>query len=206
MHATDAMTPHLILASGSLRRKELLDQVGLSYEVVRADVDEGVNVGESPADYVLRIARKKARRVAALTTSELPVLAADTAVVLDGSILGKPRDVVHAAEMLRSLSGRTHEVLSAVVLLQRGGNEIRQLSISQVTFAPLAADWIAAYCATPEPLDKAGAYAIQGFAAQCITRLEGSYSGVMGLPLFETMELVRDAGIRVLPGLTSSGS
>ena len=116
-------------------------------------------------------------------------------------MLGKPGNSACASEMLLGLSGRTHEVFTAVVLLSGGGVESRRLSVSQVTFAPLDPDWIAAYCNTAEPLDKAGAYAIQGCAAQWITRLEGSYSGVMGLPLFETLDLLRHAGIKALPGV-----
>jgi septum formation protein len=190
-----------ILASGSSRRRELLDQLGLHYAVVRADVEENVFAGEAPANYVNRIASEKARRVAATATSGLPVLAADTAVVLGGMILGKPEHSAGAREMLSRLSGHTHEVLTAVVLLTGDGVEHRRLSVSQVTFAPLEADWITAYCGSLEPLDKAGAYAIQGFAAQWISRLEGSYSGVMGLPLYETMELLRQAGIHAVPPL-----
>jgi len=195
------MTPQFILASGSSRRRELLDKFGFTYLVVQADVDENLRPGELPADYVRRIAMKKARWVAGSHDGTLPVLAADTAVVLEGKVLGKPRDQVHATEMLLNLSGRSHEVFSAVFLLSPGGQEAHRLCVSRVTFAPLSPEWIAAYCSTGEPMDKAGAYAIQGFAAQYINRLEGSYSGVMGLPLFETMELLRIAGISTLPGL-----
>lgn len=191
--------PRFILASGSSRRRELLDQLGLKYSVVSADVDENPFAGEAPADYVNRIASEKARGAAAEAPSGLPVLAADTVVVLDGMILGKPEHSAAARKMLSRLSGRTHEVLTAVVLLTGDGATHRRLSVSQVTFAPLEADWIAAYCGTSEPLDKAGAYAIQGIAAQWVSRLEGSYSGVMGLPLFETMELLRQAGIYAAP-------
>ena len=195
------MTAQFILASGSARRRELLDQMGLKYKVVKANVDESACPGEAPADYVYRIAAKKAQWVTDKDSSDLPVLAADTAVVLAGKILGKPGSSAAAAEMLLSLSGRSHEVFSAVMLVTRSGVESRRLSISQVTFAPLDPVWIAAYCACAEPLDKAGAYAIQGFAARYISRLEGSFSGVMGLPLFESMELLHNAGIQVLPGI-----
>jgi septum formation protein len=194
------MTAKIILASGSLRRRQLLDQVGVSYRVVKADVDESVAAGELPADYVARIAAQKGQWVAAHELCELPVLAADTAVVLHGRILGKPRSVNEAREMLSSLSGQVHEVLSAVILLTPAGVELRRINSSSVTFAALDPAWIAAYCATGEPLDKAGAYAIQGYAAQYISRLEGSYSGVMGLPLFETMDMLQCAGIHLLPG------
>jgi len=188
----------LILASGSPRRRELLDQMGLKYRVVTADVNEDVRAGESPASYVNRIASEKAQRVAKCNSSGLPVLAADTAVVLAGQILCKPGNPDEACDMLTRLSGRTHGVLTAVILHGADGVEHRRLSISRVTFAPLEADWIAAYCNSAEPLDKAGAYAIQGFAAQWIIRLEGSYSGVMGLPLYETMGLLREAGIQAV--------
>jgi septum formation protein len=195
------MTARIILASASPRRRQLLDQVGVAYKAVNADVDESTEAGERAADYVARIAASKAHWVAARETGKLPVLAADTAVVLHGSILGKPGDAGEARRMLLSLSGRVHEVLSAVVLLTPQGDELRRTSVSAVTFAPMEAAWIDAYCASGEPLDKAGAYAIQGYAAQHICRLDGSYSGVMGLPLFETMELLRCAGIHILPGL-----
>jgi septum formation protein len=195
------MTARIILASASPRRQQLLDQVGVAYKAVSADVDESIEAGERAADYVVRIAASKAHWVAARETGKLPVLAADTAVVLRGNILGKPVDAQEARRMLASLSGQVHEVFSAVVLLTPGGDELRRTGVSTVTFAPIEAAWIEAYCATGEPLDKAGAYAIQGYAAQHISRLEGSYSGVMGLPLFETMDLLRCAGIHILPGL-----
>jgi len=190
----------IILASRSPRRRELLDQVGVRYLVLGVDVDESIRPGEPAADYVRRVGMEKARRAAASPRQhELPVLAADTAVVLDGVILGKPEHAEEAANMLRRLSGHTHAVYSAVVLHTLDGSLTHRLSISKVSFAPLDPDWILAYCACGEPLDKAGAYAIQGYAAGCITRLEGSYSGVMGLPLHETIELLRDAGIDTLP-------
>lgn len=195
------MRAQFILASGSSRRRELLDQMGLKYESVRADVDESGRPGETPTDYVYRIAAKKAHWVTANVSSELPVLAADTAVVLAGKILGKPGSSACAAEMLLSLSDRSHEVYSAVMLVTRSGVEFRRLSVSRVTFAPLDPGWIAAYCACAEPLDKAGAYAIQGLAARYISRLEGSYSGVMGLPLYETMDLLQNAGIQAVAGV-----
>jgi septum formation protein len=197
------MRAQFILASGSARRRALLDQMRLSYRTVRADVDESMRDGETAADYVLRVAAKKARWAVGHDASALPVLAADTAVVLDAKILGKPGDAASARHMLQQLSGRTHEVYSAVVLLARSGRECSRLSVSEVTFAHLDAEWIEACCACGEPLDKAGAYAIQGYAAQYISRLEGSYSGVMGLPLYETMELLRHAGVATLPGINA---
>ncbi|HLF29945.1 MAG TPA: Maf family protein [Xanthomonadales bacterium] len=193
------MTVQLLLASGSSRRRELLDQIGLEYEVFGAAVDETALAGEAAADYVCRIALEKARWAASATRTHLPVLAADTAVVLNGQIMGKPADTDHAADMLRRLSGQTHKVYSAVSLLLPAGIEDLRLSISEVTFGPIDERWIAFYCAIKEPMDKAGAYAIQGRAAQHISRLAGSYSGVMGLPLFETADLLRCAGIPLLP-------
>jgi septum formation protein len=195
------MSVRIILASASPRRRQLLDQVGVVHRAVNAEVDESVRAGERAAGYVARIAASKAHNVAARETGELPVLAADTAVVLHGNILGKPANAEEARSMLRRLSGQVHEVLSAVTLLTPAGVELHRASCSRVTFAPMDSAWIDAYCLTAEPLDKAGAYAIQGHAAQYISRLEGSYSGVMGLPLFETLELLRCAGIHILPGL-----
>ena len=175
--------------------------MGMKYEVVKADVDEAVFPAETPDQYVYRIACNKARWVAGRHDTKLPVLAADTAVVLGGRILGKPADRASAKEMLSNLSGRTHEVYSAVFLHAGGGVETWRISVSRVIFATIPPDWITAYCDCAEPMDKAGAYAVQGLAAQYIKKLEGSYSGVMGLPLFETMELLRNAGIRTLPGV-----
>ncbi|MEK7816441.1 MAG: nucleoside triphosphate pyrophosphatase, partial [Pseudomonadota bacterium] len=180
------MTDFIYLASASPRRQELLRQIGLGFEAMPSDLDEVPQPGERPADYVLRVARDKARHVAARMQEQAshPVLGADTEVVLDGEILGKPRDRGHGLDMLRRLSGRTHEVLSGVCVVH-GEREYTALSVSRVTFRPLTAAEIAAYWDTGEPADKAGAYAIQGRAAAFIERLEGSYSGVMGLPLYE---------------------
>jgi septum formation protein len=125
-------------------------------------------------------------------------LAADTTVVLDGNILGKPDSEADAVAMLQQMSGRTHEVYSGVAVLS-DGNERRALNVSRVTFARFEPEWIEAYCASGEPLDKAGAYGVQGHAAQFISHLDGSYSGVMGLPLYETMKLLREIGIQVFP-------
>ena len=127
------------------------------------------------------------------------MLGADTAVVIGGRILGKPRDEQEAAEMLRCLSGQVHEVFSAVVLINSQGQASSRLSITEVRFAALEDAWIAAYCATGEPMDKAGAYGVQGYAAHRISEIRGSYSGVMGLPLYETMELLHTAGFSLAP-------
>ena len=186
----------IYLASGSPRRRELLQQIGVSFRVVETAVDEAVLMGEAPRAYVTRLATAKAdagwqiRRDA----TDVPVLAADTAVVLDGKILGKPADREDAEGMLRQLSGRTHEVLTAIALRTANGLQSR-ISRSEVTFRSIAAGEAQAYWETGEPSDKAGAYAIQGRAAVFVADLRGSYSGVMGLPLFETAELLSDAGV-----------
>ena len=184
------------LASGSPRRRELLHQIGVPFRVVGTAVDEAALPGEAPAAYVTRLAAAKAdagwdrRRDAA----EAPVLAADTAVVLDGRIFGKPADGRDAEDMLSLLSGRTHEVLTAVALRTAAGMHAR-LSRSEVTFRAIGTLEARAYWETGEPQDKAGAYAIQGLAAVFIADLRGSFSGVMGLPLFETAELLGVAGV-----------
>ncbi len=183
----------LTLASRSPRRRELLDQVGIAHRVRHVDVDETRLPDEVPAVYVERLARAKAAAGLA-TAGHGPVLGADTVVVLDDAVLGKPVDRADALATLARLSGRRHAVLTAVALAHNDAIACR-LSVSQVTFRTLAADEIAAYWATGEPADKAGAYAIQGRAALFVTRLEGSYSGVMGLPLYETGELLREAGL-----------
>ena len=186
--------PSLILASTSPRRRELLAQIGVSFEVLAVAVDERPLAGEQPSDHVCRLALAKARAGLAQASGDACVLGADTVVVLDGEIFGKPADAADAEGMLRRLSGRTHHVLSAVACLHGGAHGVR-LSQSAVSFRSLPAAEIAAYCATGEPLDKAGAYAIQGRAAAFIRHLEGSYSGVMGLPLYETAELLTAAGL-----------
>ncbi|MGI9211099.1 MAG: Maf family protein [Methylococcaceae bacterium] len=187
-------TPRLILASASPRRSELLHQLGISGQVWPADLDERPHPGESPEAYVRRIAREKAEAVWALARNGLPVLAADTEVELDGIIFGKPKDKAHAVDMLTALSGREHRVLSSVgVFTGQGWSE--RLSISRVTFKPLTAAEIETYWASGEPAGKAGAYAIQGRGAVFIRHLSGSYSGVMGLPLFETAELLAERGL-----------
>ena len=186
--------PQLVLASTSPRRRELLAQLGVPFEVLAPAVDEQPLPAELATDHVCRLALAKARAAAAQLGPQACVLGADTVVVLDGQILGKPVDRDDAAAMLRRLSGRTHTVLSAVARVL-GGAHVVHLSESHVTFRTLSPAEIAAYCATGEPLDKAGAYAIQGRAAAFIRHLEGSYSGVMGLPLYETAELLTAAGV-----------
>ena len=202
--------PHqtIYLASASPRRRELLKQIGVHFEVLllrthpsRNDVDETPMPGENPRDYVLRVARDKAemgsKAFKARRLPAHPVLAADTTVTLDGEIIGKPRDRAEAEAILGRLAGRRHEVLTAVAMAFDGEVEV-SLSASSVEFAPLDAQAIKRYVASGESHDKAGAYAIQGRAAAFVTRLEGSYSGVMGLPLHETVQLLQKFGIEVL--------
>jgi len=171
---------------------------GLDYTVQAAAIDESPRVDEPARDYVIRMASEKALAVAA-QHPDRAVLAADTSVVLDGRILGKPSDEAQAREMLESLSGRSHEVMTAVSLVTSGTNSTRnvrnRLSITEVCFAVLSSAWIAAYVATGDPMDKAGAYGIQNAAGLKISRIHGSYSGVVGLPLYETGELLEAAGL-----------
>lgn len=178
----------LYLASKSPRRRQLLDQIGVDYELLGADVDETQFDDESPAAYVQRVALDKTRAGRACADRPLPVLAADTSVVLDGRVLGKPADRDEAMAMLLSLSGRSHEVYTAVALAHE--REQVALSRSRLCFRPLTEAECAAYCDTGEPWDKAGGYGIQGRGAVFVSRLEGSYSGVMGLPLYETSILL----------------
>jgi septum formation protein len=188
----------IILASASPRRMELLRQIGVQFQQQVAEIDENLRHNETPDAYVTRLALEKARAVHALVgDDEVPVLGADTAVVVDNEILGKPRDEVHAARMLRQLAGREHRVLSAVALVAR--HEAHRVSESRVWFRSLTDDEIAAYWLTGEPVDKAGGYAVQGIGAIFIEQLQGSYSGVMGLPVFETAQLLQEFGIQ-LPG------
>jgi septum formation protein len=197
--------PFVYLASKSPRRRQLLYQVGMSHEVLApgaaGEVDETPHPGELPAGYVRRIARAKAEagwdRVSRERLPIAPVLAADTTVAVGGRILGKPETAGAAADMLRALSGRMHQVYTAVAIAWNNRIELA-LSESNVTMRELSEAEIARYVRTDEPMDKAGAYAVQGRAAIFIERIEGSYSGVMGLPLFETANLLSGAGL-VLP-------
>ncbi len=186
----------LLLVSGSPRRRELLRMIEVPFEVFNADIDETRRDSETPADYAVRLAEEKARAGVAARGDERPALGADTIVLLDGDILGKPVDRREASAMLGRLSGHTHEVLTAVAVW-RPGDELRHaLNRTRVTFGTIPPAWIEAYCRLDEPMDKAGAYAIQGIAGQWVAKIEGSYSGVMGLPVFETAELLRWAGIQ----------
>ncbi len=190
-----AVKPPLILASSSPRRRELLNQVGMAYQVIVADIDESIRPGEDVGEYVCRMAREKALEVHQRDGVTVAVLGADTAVVVNGRVLGKPVDREDAIRMLESLSGRTHEVWSAVALVSPGGGLRQRLNITRVTFSELDRAWIESYCDSGEPMDKAGAYGVQGIAAQKISHMEGSYSGVMGLPLHETAEILQAAGV-----------
>lgn len=183
----------LILASQSPRRVELLSQLGVACRQCPVDIDERPHAGEAPLDYVERMAREKA---GALADPDGPVIAADTSVVIDGHILGKPVDREDALRMLALLSARTHDVYTSVALRYHSLDS--RVQTTHVTFRELPDDERRWYWATGEPADKAGAYAVQGKAAQFITRIEGSFSGVMGLPLFETAELLRAAGLQNL--------
>jgi len=183
--------PQFILASASPRRVQFLREAGYAFTVQPADVPEHPARGEAAADYALRIAAAKARAVAHAT---LPVLGADTDVVLAGRILGKPTDAEDAARMLAALSGTTHEVISALVL-RRGGAETSALTVTAIDFVALSAEEIARYIAGGECMGKAGAYAIQGQAARFVRAVRGSYTGVVGLPMAETCALLAAAGI-----------
>ena len=203
------LTDHKIyLASKSPRRRELLRQIGIEFELLLLrdqgprgpEVSELVLPDEAADAYVTRVTREKAACAwKVMFLRRLPirtVLAADTTVVLDGKILGKPADMKEAMDMLRSLSGKTHQVMTSVAV--QNDDEIwQQTQISEVTFAPLTDEIIRAYCSTSEPYDKAGGYAVQGQAAAFIAHIVGSYSGIMGLPLFETAQLLKQAGVPV---------
>jgi septum formation protein len=187
------VAPVLLLASTSPRRRELLLQLGVAHIARGADLDEARQIAETPHDYVARIASAKASALRNAHRS-LPVLGADTVVVLDGIIYGKPRDRDDALAMLARLSGREHQVLTAVALADARGVALA-VNVSAVRFRALSVAECRDYWDSGEPLDKAGGYAIQGFAAAFIESLRGSYSAVMGLPLFETAALLRGAGV-----------
>jgi septum formation protein len=172
----------LVLASASPRRAELLRAAGIDFDIQPANVDEAIAPGESPNEYVLRLAEAKARLVYERDVRRT-VLAADTAVVVDAHILGKPLDDADAARMLRMLSGRTHQVLTAVSVFHPGQIVDTRADTTTVEFAPLSETDITWYVSSGEPMDKAGAYAVQGLASRFVTRIEGSYSNVVGLPV-----------------------
>jgi len=196
------MTRKLYLASQSPRRSELLTQIGVSFSILAVDIDENVKNNETAKDYVMRLAKEKALAAWHQSPfSDKVVLGSDTAVVIDGQILGKPENEQDAKRMLLLLSGKTHQVMTGVALAQttKSSNQPELdhiLNVSEVSFKTLAAKEIEQYLSSGEYEGKAGAYAIQGAAAAFITHLSGSYSGVMGLPLYETMTLLNNAGIR----------
>jgi septum formation protein len=189
--------PLIYLASASPRRSALLDQIGVAHRIRPVDVDERALNSETPDQYVRRLAVLKAETLWEQlgAAQRQPVLGADTAVVLEGEILGKPRDEQDCLQMLGKLSARTHRVYTAVALRKVSGCEAK-VNVSEVTFRKLATDEIRRYWRTGEPADKAGGYAVQGRAALFIERIAGSYSGIMGLPLFETGELLAAIGAR----------
>ena len=187
----------LILASGSPRRRQLLEQIGLTFVVRSSDVDESVSPGLTPAQVVESLSARKGEAVAAEAVPGDLVLSADTVVALDGAILGKPRDRAEAEAMLTALSGRTHQVYTGVTLLQ-DGRRLTEHEVTAVTFRPLSPEEIAAYVSTGEPMDKAGAYGIQGLGALLVERLEGDYFNVMGLPLCRLGEMLAQFGVRPL--------
>ena len=192
---------NLYLASQSPRRKELLNQVGILFSVISIDIDESIKSLENAENYVERLAKEKALAgFSTINLQNVAVLGSDTSVVINGEILGKPVDSDDAVRMLNLLSGKTHQVMTAVALAVDSGNLnqpelLSVLNVSEVTFKKLSQDEIADYVGSGECNDKAGSYAIQGRAAAFITHLSGSYSGVMGLPLYETIGLLHKAGI-----------
>jgi septum formation protein len=189
------MTVQLILASASPRRRELLDQIKVRYTVYPVDIDEMPLPDERPQDYVLRMAFEKSLACVEKIGSQIPVLAADTAVVLGTCIMGKPKNLQDALEMLTRLSGKTHQVYSAISL--RGSQHNQVVTVTDVTFKDLTKDEIMSYWLSEEPVDKAGSYAIQGRGAVFVESIKGSFSGVVGLPLFETAELLLKQGIEI---------
>lgn len=183
--------PKIILASASPRRAELLDQMNVNYDIQAVDIDESRCENETPLMLVERLAIEKSQAIAECNANGLPVLGADTLGVMNNQLLVKPRDFEHAKEMLLVMSGEWHEILSAVAITFLGKTDVR-INRNRVLFRELTLNEIEKYWATGEPQDKAGAYAVQGLAAAFIKRIEGSYSGIMGLPLFETSELLEN--------------
>jgi septum formation protein len=205
-HDSEVMSRFVYLASQSPRRRQLLEQLGVRYELLLPEPGEdtesleAVLPGEAPAAYVKRVTRLKldaaVQRMQVRRLPAAPILCSDTTVAFGRTIYGKPADARDAARMLKELSGKTHRVLTAVAV-QAGRRRLEVLNVSQVTFAAMTPSQIRNYVAGGEPLGKAGAYAVQGAAAAHITRIAGSYTGIMGLPLFETAALLRQAGVRM---------
>lgn len=189
------MTAPLVLASGSPRRAHLLRMLGADFEVLPADLDEAMREGEAPTAYAERTAREKARAILR-RRPEAVILAADTIVVLDGEVLGKPRDEPDAVAMLLRLQGRSHQVDTAVAVASPGGEVRSGVERTRVDFRAFDAETAAAYAATGEPLDKAGAYGIQGYGATLVEAIHGDFFAVMGLPIVRTLRLLEEAGWR----------
>jgi septum formation protein len=185
----DLTAPNLLLASASPRRSDLLNQMGVSFEVLAVDIDESRQGDESPVDYVSRLAMEKAQAGFARQDGQLPSLGADTIVVFDGQIFGKPRDQQHAETMLMALSGKVHSVFTAVAI-DNGSGTALAVSETRVEFRTISQSECLIYWQSGEPQGKAGAYAIQGRGGVFVEKLEGSYSGVVGLPLAETEQLL----------------
>ncbi|HMI59234.1 MAG TPA: Maf family protein [Gemmatimonadaceae bacterium] len=188
------ISPRVILASASPRRRELLDLVGIAHDVHPANIDETYREGEEASAHAERLAREKGETIAAQHPDAI-VISADTIVLVDGLVLGKPRDEAEAARMLSMLSGQTHVVLTAVAVSYRGRMRSGVESV-RVTFRALDAERIGAYIATAEPMDKAGAYGIQGFGATLVERIDGDYFAVMGLALARMVDLLQEIGVR----------
>lgn len=195
------MSTNIYLASASPRRRELLQQLGILIEVLRTDIDETPLPGEAPLTYTERLARDKAEagwlKVKQFGLPERPLLAADTTVVLDGAIIGKPESTEHARQILQQLSGREHQVLTSVAL-KLGERCALVTTTSTVQFRTLLANEIDHYIISGEPMDKAGAYGIQGVAAMFVSAVQGSYTGIVGLPLAETVGMLREFGVEVM--------
>lgn len=187
----------IILASASPRRRELLTQIGIHYALHPVDMDETPLANEMPLPYVQRLAAEKSRLAQQQCAQQLPVLAADTSVIINARILGKPASEAACVEMLQQLSGQTHQVLTALSL-RWGQQHWQTVSQTAVSFRPIAEEEMRCYWATGEPCDKAGGYAIQGLGSVFVTQISGSFSGVVGLPLFETASLLEQIGIKVI--------
>lgn len=187
----------ILLASASPRRHELLGQLDIRFTIAPANIDESLADGETPRDYVVRMAREKALAGFEQNLGLLPALGSDTIVLLDDEVLCKPASRTEAESMLQRLSGRTHSVYSAIALALAADRVLEDLNITAVTFGDMPHDWIREYCKSEEPMDKAGAYAVQGGTGQFIRHIDGSYTGVMGLPLYETAKLLRQAELMV---------
>ncbi len=183
----------VVLASASPRRRDLLDLIGIRHTVSPADTDESLRIGELPEAYAERLARAKAEKLAE-TSPEALIIGADTIVVIDDLVLGKPKDVGDAERMLGMLSGRSHTVMTAVAVVH-GGRTVSAVELVDVTFRPLSEDDIRSYVATGEPMDKAGAYGIQGYGATIVRRIDGDYFAVMGLSLAKLVALMAELGV-----------